>query len=151
MSRTQHILSSGVILAVGLWVAWISFTQQPAEAFLFPRLIAVAFVGLAAWTFAKALLGWSKVGDGVTAALAANIAPGLILSAIYVFWGAKTLGFYAATTIAVFLLISYYDGRAMTDLKVWARRILITAVIMAVLYGLFAKVLVVYTPRGMFM
>ena len=151
MSRTQHILSSGVILAVGLWVAWISFTQQPAEAFLFPRLIAVAFVALATWTFAKALLGWSKVGDGVSAALAANIAPGLILACVYVFWGAKTLGFYAATTIAVFLLISYYDGRAMTDLKVWARRILITAVIMAVLYGLFAKVLVVYTPRGMFM
>ena len=151
MSRTQHIASSGLILAVGLWVCWVSFTQQPAEAFLFPRLISVAFVALAGWTFGKAVLGWSKVGDGVSMALAKNIAPGLILACIYIFWGAKTLGFYTATTISVFLLISYYDGRAMSEIRSWGRRIFITAIIMAVLYGLFAKVLVVYTPRGMFM
>ena len=28
MSRTQHIASSGLILAVGLWVCWVSFTQH---------------------------------------------------------------------------------------------------------------------------
>lgn len=151
MSRTQHIASSGVVLAVGLWVLWVSFTQQPASAFLFPRLISVVFVALAAWTFGKALLGWSKVGEGVSLELASKLAPGLILACVYIFWAAKTLGFYAATTIAVFLLITWYDGRAMSDLKAWARRILITAIIMAVLYGLFAKVLSVYTPRGMFL
>lgn len=151
MTRTQHVASSGVVLAVGLWVLWISFTQQPASAFLFPRLISVAFVGLAAWTFGKALLGWSKVGDGVSAELAKRLAPGLILACVYIFWAAKTLGFYAATTVAVFLLITWYDGRAMTDLKAWIRRVVITAIIMAVLYGLFAKVLAVYTPRGMLM
>ena len=36
MNRTQHIISSGLVAFVGLWVCGISYTQQPAEAFLFP-------------------------------------------------------------------------------------------------------------------
>ena len=151
MSRLQHVIPSGVILLVGIWVAYVSFTQQPAEAFLFPRLIAVVFVALALWTFGKAVLGWSKVGEGVSAQLAKNIAPGMILACLYIFWGAKTLGFYAAATLTVFLLITWYDGRPMAAISSWIRRILITALIIAVLYGLFAQLLSVYTPRGMFM
>ncbi len=151
MSRLQHIIPSGIIALVGIWVAYVSFTQQPAEAFLFPRLIAVVFVALSLWTFAKAVLGWSRVGQGVSLELAKTIAPGLIVAGIYIFWSAKTLGFYAAATIAVFLLITWYDGRPMSALASWIRRILITALIIAVLYGLFALLLSVYTPRGMFM
>ena len=151
MSRLQHIIPSGIIALVGIWVAYVSFTQQPAEAFLFPRLISVVFVTLALWTFGKALLGWSRVGQGVSLELAKTIAPGLIVAGIYIFWGAKTLGFYAAATIAVFLLITWYDGKPMMAVSSWVRRILITALIIAVLYGLFALLLSVYTPRGMFM
>ncbi len=151
MSRLQHIIPSGIIALVGIWVAYVSFTQQPAEAFLFPRLIAVVFVALSLWTFAKAVLGWSRVGQGVSLELAKTIAPGLIVAGLYIFWGAKTLGFYAAATIAVFLLITWYDGKPMAAIPSWIRRILITALIIAVLYGLFALLLSVYTPRGMFM
>ena len=151
MSRLQHIIPSGIIALVGIWVTYVSFTQQPAEAFLFPRLISVVFVTLALWTFGKALLGWSRVGQGVSLELAKTIAPGLIVAGIYIFWGAKTLGFYAAATIAVFLLITWYDGKPMTAVSSWVRRILITALIIAVLYGLFALLSSVYTPRGMFM
>ena len=151
MSRMQHIIPSGIIALVGIWVAYVSFTQQPAEAFLFPRLISVVFVALALWTFGKALLGWSKVGQGVSLDLAKTIAPGMILAIIYVFWGAKTLGFYTAATIAVFILITWYDGKPMAAISSWIRRILVTALIIAVLYGLFAQLLTVYTPRGMFM
>ena len=67
MNRTQHIISSGLVAFVGLWVCGISYTQQPAEAFLFPRLISSVFVALALWTFGKAIMGWSKVGNGVSA------------------------------------------------------------------------------------
>lgn len=151
MSRLQHIIPSGIIALVGIWVAYVSFTQQPAEAFLFPRLISVVFVTLALWTFGKALLGWSRVGQGVPLDLAITIAPGVIVAGVYIFWGAKTLGFYAAATIAVFLLITWYDGRPMAAISSWVRRILITALIIAVLYGLFALLLSVYTPRGLFM
>lgn len=151
MSRLQHIIPSGVIALVGIWVAYVSFTQQPAEAFLFPRLISVVFVALALWTFGKALMGWSRVGQGVSLELARTVAPGLIVAGLYIFWGAKTLGFYAAATIAVFLLITWYDGKPMAAVSSWIHRILITALIIAVLYGLFALLLSVYTPRGMFM
>ena len=82
MNRAQHIIPSGIVFFVGVWIAWVSFTQQPSEAFLFPRLISAAFVALAGWTFVKALLGWSKVGSGVTRSMALNLAPGLIVSLI---------------------------------------------------------------------
>ena len=151
MSRMQHIVPSGIIALVGIWVAYVSFTQQPAEAFLFPRLISVVFVALSLWTFGKALMGWSRVGQGVSLELAKTVAPGMIVAIVYIFWGAKTLGFYAAATVAVFVLISWYDGKPMMAISSWIRRVLITALIIAVLYGLFAQLLSVYTPRGMFM
>ncbi len=76
MSRTQHIIPSGIVFAVGCWIAWVSYTQQPSEAFLFPRLISTVFVVLAVWTFVKALLGWSKIGSGITRTMAINLLPG---------------------------------------------------------------------------
>ncbi len=151
MSRMQHIIPSGIIALVGIWIAYVSFTQQPAEAFLFPRLISVVFVALSLWTFGKALMGWSRVGQGVSLELAKTVAPGMIVAFAYIFWGAKTLGFYAAASIAVFVLISWYDGKPMMAISSWIRRVLITVLIIAVLYGLFAQLLSVYTPRGMFM
>ena len=52
-SRLQHVISSGIVLIVAVLVSWISFTQEPADAFLFPRLIAIFFAGLAAWKYTK--------------------------------------------------------------------------------------------------
>ena len=147
MSRAQHIVPSGIVFAVGCWIAWISFTQQPADAFLFPRLISSAFVALAGWTFVKALLGWSKVGTGVSRTMAINLAPGLIVMLIYVFWLAKALGFYTATTLAFFVLLSLYDPAPHTAAKTWIKRAIITACFIAVMYGVFGMLLKVYTPR----
>lgn len=150
LPRLQHIIGSGIVAAVGVWVTYISYTQQPAEAFLFPRLISSVFVVLALWTFAKACLGWTKVGNGITAQQFTNLLPGLVVALIYIFWAAKGLGFYTATTIAFFVLLSLYDPAPHGVLKSWLKRILITAVFMAVMYGLFAQLLNVYTPREVF-
>ena len=109
LPRIQHIIASGVIALVGIWVAWISYTQQPSEAFLFPRLISTVFVVLALWTFAKAILGWTKVGNGVSGKDFVRLLPGLAIALIYIFWAAKTLGFYTAGTITFFMLLSIYD------------------------------------------
>lgn len=147
MSRTQHIIPSGLVFAVGCWVAWISYTRQPADAFLFPRLISTAFVVLAGWTFVKALLGWSKIGSGIPRRMAINLAPGLIVSLIYVFWAAKALGFYTATAIGFFVLLSLYDPAPHGRVKSWVKRAIITACFIAVMYGVFALLLKVYTPR----
>ena len=79
-----------------------------------------------------------------------NIAPGLIIALIFVFWAAETLGFYTASTITFFLLVSLYDSASHTELKSWIKRIVITAGFLAVMYGLFAKLLTVFTPREIF-
>lgn len=150
LPRTQHIIASGLIAAVGTVVAYISYTQQPSEAFLFPRLISTVFAVLALWTFVKALIGRTKVGAGLDGAAFGNLAPGLVVMLIYVFWAAQALGFYTATTIAFFILLSLYDPAPHTEAKSWIRRIVITAGFMAVMYGLFAQLLYVFTPREIF-
>lgn len=150
LPKTQHILASGLVALVGLSVAYISYTQEPAAAFLFPRLISTVFVVLALWTFGKACLGRSRVGAGLSATPFANLLPGLVVTLIYIFWAAPTLGFYTATTIAFFTLLSLYDPAPHRVPASWLKRVVITAVFMAVLYGLFALLLKVYTPREIF-
>jgi uncharacterized BrkB/YihY/UPF0761 family membrane protein len=128
-------------------VANLSHTQKPAEAFLFPRLISTVFVVLALWTFVEACLGWTNVGNGISVQAFTNLLPGMIVAVIYIFWTAKGLGFYTATTIAFFILYSLYDPEPHSALKSWIRRAVVTACFMAVMYGLFALLLEVYTPR----
>ena len=147
LPRHQHIVASGIIAAVGVSIAYISFTQEPADAFIFPRLISSVFAVLAIWTFAKALLGRTKVGNGISAEAMRNMAPGLIIMVIYIFWAAKELGFYTATTIAFFILLSLYDPAPHGEPKTWVKRVAITAGFMLVMYGLFAQLLNVFTPR----
>ena len=147
MIRIQHTVTSGIVALVGIWICWISYTAEPADAFLFPRMIASGFVVLALWTFGKAVLGLSKAGDGLSARMFLNLLPGLIVALVYLFWLAKALGFYTATAICFFVLLSLYDPAPHGALKTWIRRALVTAGFVAVMYGLFALLLKVYTPK----
>ena len=150
MNTTQQRLSSGLILAVAAWVTWISFTQKPADAFLFPRLISVFFLVFSAWTAAKAFAGKSKTGKGLSIQEIKTLTPGLIIAIIFVFWAVKTLGFYTASGIAFFLMLSIYDPAPHSELKSWFKRVVISAGYIAIMYGLFSVLLNVFTPRGLF-
>lgn len=150
LPRTQHIIASGIVAAVGTWICYLSYTQEPADAFLFPRLISTVFVALAIWTFVKALLGRTKVGNGLSAQAMKDIFPGLAVALIFVFFAADGLGFYTASTITFFVLISLYDPAPHNALKSWTKRLVITAGFLAVMYGLFAKLLNVFTPPEIF-
>ena len=130
---TQHRIASGVIAAISLWICYLSFTQSPSEAYFFPRIISVALALTALFTFVKALLGHSKVGDGLSWDVVRNIVPGLVIGFVYLFWAAKALGFYTASFIAVFLILSVYDPKPNTELAVWLKRLVITIVFIAVL------------------
>lgn len=99
------------------------------------------------WTFAKACPGWTKVGTGITARQFTNLLPGLFVALVYIFWAAKGLGFYTATTIAFFILLTLYDPASHRAVRSWVKRAIITACFMGVMYGLFALLLKVYTPR----
>jgi hypothetical protein len=147
MPRSQHIVASGLVAAIGVWITYVSYTQEPAAAFLFPRLISSVFVVLALWTFGKALLGRTKVGAGLDRRAMLNILPGLVVALIYVFWAARTLGFYTASTGAFFILVSLYDPAPHWELRSWLKRVAITAGFLTVMYGLFTMLLGVFTPR----
>ena len=150
MNIFQHKISSGLVALVAVTVCYVSFTRQPADAYLFPRVVSIFFLVLALWTFVKALMGRSKAGNGLSINMFKNMAPGVLISAIYIFWAAKSLGFYTATSVAFFLLLTSYDPAPHSEYKSWFKRIIITASFVAIMYALFAKILVVYTPRGMF-
>ena len=146
MRQWQHTVPSGLVAGVSAWVCWLSYTQEPAQAFLFPRLISTVMLALALWTFGKALLGLSRAGDGIGRTMFLNILPGLVVLVVYVFWAAQALGFYTSGTIAFFLLLSIYDPAPNDSPRTWLRRVLVTAGFLAVMYGLFAVVLKVFTP-----
>jgi hypothetical protein len=150
LPRNQHIIASGIVAGVGISVCYLSYTQQPSEAFTFPRLISTVFAVLAIWTFGKALLGKTKVGNGLSMEAMTRITPGLLVMLVYIFWAAKALGFYTSSTIAFFILLSLYDPAPHSEIKNWIRRALITAGFLAIMYSLFAMLLNVYTPREFF-
>lgn len=145
--QTQHIVASGLVAGVGVFVAYLSYTGEPAQAFLFPKIISTLFAILAIWTFGKALVGKTKVGNGLNRTQLIRIGPGLAVALVYVFWAAKALGFYTATALAVFILLTLYDPAPHDEPRSWVKRAIITACFVAVMYGLFAMLLNVYTPQ----
>lgn len=147
-SRLQHTISSGVIFLIAAIVTYISFTQEPADAFLFPRLIAIFFIALAAWNFVRALTGVAKVGVGLDMVEFKNIIPGLIVMLVLVFFAAKMVGFYLSATIAFMLIFTLYDPAPLSDRKAWIKRLIVTVCFMTVMYCLFALLLKVQTPSG---
>lgn len=148
--RMQHLVPAFIILGLAAIVTWLSFTQEPAEAFLFPRIIAVVFLVLAVWNFIRAATGLAKVGRGIAKQDAINLLPGLIVMLVLVFWAAKALGFYVSSTIAFFAVYSLYDPASYAGAIDWLKRMVVTVAFMAVIYTLFALVLQVQTPRGLF-
>lgn len=150
IQRAQHLFPAVCILLLAATVAFLSFTREPADAFLFPRLIAVVMLGLACWNFLRAATGVSKVGAGLTLQTAKAILPGILVLVVYVFFAAKYLGFYLSSFIAFFILFSLYDPASHTNVRTWVKRIIISVLFMLVIYALFTLLLKVQTPRGLF-
>jgi len=148
--KVQQTSAAGVVLIVACIVAWLSYTREPAAAFLFPRYISIAFLVLSIWNFVRAATGMALVGRGMDVSSSIWLAPGLAIMAIYIFWMAKYLGFYVASTLTFIVLLSIYDPSSHTSPRTWLIRAAITIGFMAVMYGLFALVLKVQLPRGLF-
>jgi hypothetical protein len=149
-NRLQHIVPAGIVFTGATVVTWLSFTQEPAESFLFPRVISVFFITLAAWNFTRAITGLARVGTGFSTGMLKNMLPGLLVMLVYIFFAAKGIGFYLASTLAFFAIYTLYDPAPYSSVKDWTKRGFVTAAFMAIIYGLFALVLQVQTPRGLF-
>lgn len=150
VSRIQYIVPALLVLALAATVAWISFTREPADAFLFPRLISGVMLLLALWNALRAVRGLSRVGGGVAGREILTVLPGIVVICALVFFAAKMLGFYAASTLAFFTLFTLYDPASHGDWRSWLKRIVVTLVFMGVIYLLFTVLLKVQTPRGLY-
>ncbi len=150
VNRLQHVLPATLVLLLAITVTWLSYTREPSDAFLFPRLISSVMVFLAMWNFLRAFLGLAKVGDGLSAQTVVRIAPGVIVMLVLVYFAAKALGFYVASFLAFLCVFSLYDPASHTAISSWVKRLLITAAFMAVIYALFTLLLKVQTPRGLY-
>lgn len=150
VSRGQHLVPGSLVLLLASVVAWLSFTAEPAAAFVFPRVIAVVFLVLALWNFIRCALGLSRVGSGFMATELKNIAPGVVLAGLLVYVAARLFGFYVASFVVFLLVYAAYDPASHLVLRSWIKRIAVTFGFMAIIYGLFALLLQVQTPRGLF-
>ncbi len=148
--RLQQAVPSGLVLLLAVWIAFVSFNVDDPGPYLFPRLVAIAMLALAAISFQRALRGKSRTGVGMDRRVLINLAPGVILMLVYVFFVAEYLGFYVGSFISFSLLCTIYDPHRYTDLRAWIRRLGISVGFIAVMYVLFALVLKVQTPRGIF-
>ncbi len=149
-SRAQHLIPAVAVLLLSLTVVWLSFTREPAAAFLFPRLIASVMFLLAVWNCVRAALGLARVGAGLELEECLRIAPGVLVVLVYVLFVARWLGFYTASLGTFIVLYSLYDPASHFKLTTWLHRIAISLIFMAVIYGLFAVLLKVQTPRGLY-
>lgn len=147
--RWQQALSAGLLVLLALWVAYVSFDVRDPEPYLFPRLIAIALLGLASLAFLRALQGRNRTGKGIERSTVIAIAPGLVVMAVYVFLAAEWLGFYLASALAFLAVYSLYDPGSRLAPRVWAGRLTVTLGFIALLYAVFALLLQVQTPRGL--
>jgi len=149
-NRLQHLLPAALVLILAVTVTWLSFTREPSDAFLFPRLISSVMIVLAIWNFIRAFLGLAKVGDGIEGQTVIRILPGIVVMIVLVYFAAKLLGFYVASFLAFLSVYSLYDPASHTAPKSWIKRLIITAMFMTVIYALFSLLLKVQTPRGLY-
>lgn len=149
--RAQQSIAAGIILALGVWIAFVSFNVDDPQPYLFPQLISVVMVGLAAASLWRALRGANRTGAGMTYSAFQRIAPAIAIMLLYVFVLAPKLGYYLGATIAFFATYTLYDPQSHAKLKSWILRAAITAGFISILYVVFAMGLRVQTPRGVFL
>ncbi|KUO60743.1 MAG: hypothetical protein APF80_11645 [Alphaproteobacteria bacterium BRH_c36] len=148
--RLQQTIAAAIILALGLWVAFVSFSVSDPQPYLFPQLISVAMVGLAALALVRAARGANRTGAGMSLHQLRMIAPAIALMLAYVLIAIPTLGFYTAATLAFFTLYTLFDPSSHQKPSTWLVRIAVTVGFMALIYVVFAMGLRVQTPRGLF-
>lgn len=147
-SRSGVSAVTAVVLALGLLI--VSFYKTDVEVYLFPRITAILIAILASVLLFNSLR--EKAGDDLLKQPLVDwkaLLPGLAIGIIYIL-SLERLGFYFCSFIAYFLICAIYGKRGVSDLKAGVFKLAITLVFMAVLYGLFWKLLHVRTPTGIF-
>ena len=149
--RLQQSLPVLATLVLGLWIAYVSFSVDDPQPYLFPQLISVAMILLSVSALVRAIRGANRTGVGIPLDLLLRIAPGIAVMLAYVLVLAPQLGFYTGSAVGFLTLYSLYDPKPHLSIRTWAMRIAVTVGFMLVIYLVFALALQVQTPRGLFL
>ena len=149
--RLQQIIPPGIVVAFSLWIAFVSFNVDDPQPYLFPRLISIALVGLSVLALIRAFLGKDNVGEGFTGTKLKNVAAGVAVMVLFVFFLAEFLGFYTASALTFLVIVSLYDPASHFEIRTWLKRFGVMIGFTAVMYGLFTLLLKVQIPKGLFL
>ena len=130
------------MLAFALTLYVLSATAEGQEAYVFPRIIALAMCLIAVFTL---VFEWASLdGSGVSIPWG-KLWPALTIFLVYMLIS-QHLGFYTSSFLAFFSLGVIYTSQSYT---MGAKRCLpISIAFMTVLYAVFVWLLRVQTPRG---
>jgi len=148
--RWPDAISVVLILGLSLWILFISFNVNDPTPYLFPQLVSVALVALSVLALVRSLKGKETSGNSVTAGVIKNIAPGIAIMILFVFFAAEIFGFYTASALAFLAIVIIYDPASHSELRTWVKRFGAMFGFLAVMYGLFTLLLKVQIPEGLF-
>lgn len=148
--RSRQGISALTAAFFALGLLFVSFYKTDVEVYLFPRITAILIAILASVLMFNVLRDTSE--DDLHKQILVDwkiLLPGLVVGVVYVL-SLERLGFYFCSFIAYFVICAIYGKRGITDLKASLFKLMVTLLFMAVLYGLFWKLLHVRTPTGLF-
>ena len=134
-----------VVAVLAAVAAAASFLGTDDSAYLFPRLIGAAWLGLCALYLVLRLTGAAKAENADFSAMR-RAAPGAAVIAVYAAL-AEAAGFYLSAFAAFLALATIYDNRGGRR-RIFAR-IAVACAIIIVLRVVFSEALRVQTPRGL--
>ena len=135
-------------LAIAALFSFLSFYDTDSETYLFPRIIAIALLGLSIILFVSSLQA-SKTSAQSTLEQGSfiKVLPGLVTGFIYLTL-MDIVGFYTSSFFVFLAFLLIYGKRDMTDPKALAKKVAVSIGFMLVLYLLFWQGLHVRTPTG---
>ena len=150
--NTRETRETYVIIVLAGLLCYASFSGEPAEAFLFPRLFSVTFFILSWFMMIEAILlskqNITEAPEGLSLAALRVLMPGIAIMSLYVFILAEELGFYASSFLVLMLILSFYDGKSVREASTWLKRFALSSGMTIVVYLMFNMLLKVQTPRG---
>ena len=140
-----------IMVPVGMLICAIiiciaGFTSPNQEAFLFPNVVAVIMIVIAAFAVFNSKNTQTKENKNTIPWVL--ILPAVVIFVVYLAL-AETVGFYICSFIAFLVLVCIYMPERIT-VKRFIRILITDVVFMAGLYCLFSLLLRVQLPRGMF-
>jgi len=149
--RTQLI---GIAVVAALAVAFaVQSSGLTYPSYVFPRAAISVVLVLCAINAYFAARG-KPMAEGMAARTRHRLTPAVAIGAgatiLYVV-GVNVLGFYVSTFVFLALLYNWFSGREFPPLPKLLARIAGAAAATALIYLVFAKVLLVQTPRGFLM